>query len=825
MLNFWLQLFREDFMPHVYCLRDPAVIALHIASDAVIALSYFLISFSLLLLRHKRRDVKFGWMFMLFGIFIVACGATHLMAIYTLWHPVYRLEGAINAITALASLPTALHLLKLVPTVAKLPSQEQHQSESDERARAEGARKILQNVLDCATNISIIATDTEGKITIFNRGAESMLGYSSDEMVGKKKATVIHLESEVTARELELSKQTGRRVEGPDVFVEKARNAQAEGEEWTYVRKDGSHFIVNLMVNSLRDASGATIGFVGVAMDVSARKKAEAAARASDLTFRLVVESVVDYALIMLDTAGYVASWNAGAERLTGYSKDEIAGQHFSVFYLPEDVDRKLLEEELRIAVQLGRYAVEGWRVRKDASRFPAEVSITALRDDTGQLVGFAKLVHDVTARKVTDERFQLVVEAAPGAMVMVGVDGLITLVNTQTERVFGWSRSELLGQPLEILLPDRFHRRNGGFLDAFFSSPTARAMGAGSDLFGRRKDGSEVPIEIGLNACETSHGQFILASVIDITDRKFHETQARELEDREILRTSELESANIKLTEFSRMLQESNGELQDFASVAAHDLQEPLRKVQAFGDRLKAIFLAGNLEPTAIDYLDRMLRATSRMHALINDLLSFSRIATQTRPFESVDLMRVAREVLSDLEEPINGTGAIVELERLPVVEADPMQMRQLLQNLIGNSLKFHKPGEAPTVRIWGGLTNSPQYPEGACQFVVKDNGIGFDEKYLDRIFTVFQRLHSRAEYEGTGVGLAICRKIVHRHGGELTAVSAPGEGAAFQVTLPRRPAIAQAVDYDGVFALAPALTFYSAINPATAQEKVLHE
>jgi PAS domain S-box-containing protein len=819
MLNFWLQLFRDDFMPHVYCLRDPAVIALHIGSDAVIAFSYFVIPFALLLLRHKRRDIKYGWMFMLFGIFIVACGATHLMAIYTLWHPVYRLEGLIKGITAIASLPTALLLLKLVPTVAKLPSQEQHRRESEERARAEAAWKTLQNVLDCATNISIIAGDIEGGITIFNRGAENMLGYRSDEMIGKS-PLVFHLESEVIARGLELTQETGRQVQGAEVFVEDLRRGRTEEREWTYVRKDGSRFSVNLVVNSLRDASGEALGFLGVAMDISARKKAEAAARASDQSFRLVVESVVDYALIMLDTAGYVVSWNAGAERLKGYSKDEIAGQHVSVFYQPEDVARDLPAEELRVVAQLGSYAVEGWRVRKDGSRFQAEVSITAVRDDTGQLVGFAKLVHDITARKVTDERFQLVVEAAPSAMVMVGVDGLITLVNTQAERLFGWNRSEMLGQPFEILLPDRFRQRLAGFLEAFFSSPTMPAREAGSDLFGRRKDGSEAPIEIALNPCETSQGHFILASIIDITDRKFHETQARELEEREILRTSELEAANIKLIESSRMLEESNRELQDFASVAAHDLQEPLRKVQAFGDRLKAIIVAGNPDPTALDYLNRMLRATSRMHALINDLLSFSRVATQARPFESVDLLRVAREVLSDLEERINGTGAIVELERLPVVEADPTQMRQLLQNLIGNSLKFHKPGEAPVVRIWGELINSHQYPEGAGQFVVKDNGIGFDEKYLDRIFTVFQRLHSRTEYEGTGVGLAICRKIVNRHGGEITAVSAPGEGAAFQVTLPRRPAIAQAVDYGGVLASAGALT----LDPATHQEKVLH-
>jgi light-regulated signal transduction histidine kinase (bacteriophytochrome) len=186
--------------------------------------------------------------------------------------------------------------------------------------------------------------------------------------------------------------------------------------------------------------------------------------------------------------------------------------------------------------------------------------------------------------------------------------------------------------------------------------------------------------------------------------------------------------------------------------------------------------------------------------------------VASQARPFESVDLTRIAREVLSDLEESINASGAVVHLESLPVVRADPTQMRQLLQNLIGNSLKFHKPGVVPTVRIWGELMNSPQYPEGAGQFVVQDNGIGFDEKYLDRIFTVFQRLHTRAEYEGTGVGLAICRKIVQRHGGEITAVSAPGEGAAFQVTLPRRPPTALAADSESVLAF-PAMPKF---NPA---------
>jgi len=230
-----------------------------------------------------------------------------------------------------------------------------------------------------------------------------------------------------------------------------------------------------------------------------------------------------------------------------------------------------------------------------------------------------------------------------------------------------------------------------------------------------------------------------------------------------------------------SNKLRASNMELQDFASVASHDLQEPLRKVQVFGTRLKTAY-SGVLDTQGQDHLDRMLHAGRRMQTLVEDLLAFSRVTSQGRAFVKVDLNTVTRDVLSDLEVRIAETGARVEVGDLPVIEADPVQMRQLLQNLIGNALKFHQKEVAPWIRI-----RAEAAPEASCfQLIVEDNGIGFDEKYLDRIFTVFQRLHGRAEYQGTGIGLAICRKIAHRHSGEITAISAPGKGAAFVVTLP---------------------------------------
>jgi len=250
-----------------------------------------------------------------------------------------------------------------------------------------------------------------------------------------------------------------------------------------------------------------------------------------------------------------------------------------------------------------------------------------------------------------------------------------------------------------------------------------------------------------------------------------------------------QLATANAELTESTVRLEQSNRELQDFASVASHDLQEPLRKVQAFGDRLLSGY-GPALDQQGQDYLDRMLKATKRMQSLIHDLLTFSRVSSKARSFLPVDLAQVTREVLSDLEVRIAETNALVEVGDLPTIDADAMQMRQLLQNLIGNALKFHQQGKPASVRVYAEMADMGPAAVGMCRLVVEDQGIGFDEKYLDRIFTVFQRLHSRSEYEGTGVGLAVCRKIAQRHGGDITATSMVGEGATFRVALPSRHA-----------------------------------
>jgi light-regulated signal transduction histidine kinase (bacteriophytochrome) len=249
------------------------------------------------------------------------------------------------------------------------------------------------------------------------------------------------------------------------------------------------------------------------------------------------------------------------------------------------------------------------------------------------------------------------------------------------------------------------------------------------------------------------------------------------------------------KAAELSR----SNAELEQFAYVASHDLQEPLRKIQAFGDRLKSKCDAVKLEEGR-DYLERMQNAAARMQTLINDLLTFSRVISTTQPFVAVDLAVVTNEVLTDLEVRIEQTKAKIEVGNLPIIEADPLQMRQLLQNLIGNALKFQPANAQPVVKIDAQIVKRG-FSSGAeadpldelCQLTIQDNGIGFEEKYSEKIFAVFQRLHGRNEYEGTGVGLAVCRRITDRHGGTITATSKLGEGATFMVSLPVKHPLAE--------------------------------
>ena len=364
---------------------------------------------------------------------------------------------------------------------------------------------------------------------------------------------------------------------------------------------------------------------------------------------------------------------------------------------------------------------------------------------------------HDDIERKVlartaelqaSEERYRLLFESSPLPMWVYDLDTLAFLaVNNAAMHHYGYAREEFLGMTIKDIRPpeDLPSLQNN-----LMASEGKESIDVAGGWRHRKKDGVIIDVEITSHALLFAGRRAKLVMAIDITERK---------------------RAEEKLKDFTAKLEQSNRELQDFASVASHDLQEPLRKIQAFGERLKAKYSEA-LSEQGCDYLERMQSAAGRMRTLIDDLLTFSRVTTKAQPFVPVDLAETVQGVLSDLEVRIEQSGGKVEVAPLPSIDADPLQMRQLLQNLISNGLKFHRAGESPVVKIYirpsnghSGSLPSTQPVNGMCQLIVEDNGIGFEEKYTDRIFTIFQRLHGRGEYEGTGIGLAVCRKIAERH------------------------------------------------------------
>lgn len=362
-------------------------------------------------------------------------------------------------------------------------------------------------------------------------------------------------------------------------------------------------------------------------------------------------------------------------------------------------------------------------------------------------------------------ERFRSLVESAPDAVVITDKHGKIILVNAQTEKLFGYVRKELIGLPVETLIPQRYRGHHPDYRHKYHEAPHARPMGSGKELFGLKKSGEEFPVEISLNVMETDEGRLVSAAIRDVTAQK--------------AAAEEIKNANARLTHQADALEKSNLELQHFAYVVSHDLQTPLRSISGFVQLLQQEY-GDKLDEQAVEWIRRTVLGTQRMQTLIRDIMAYSRVETRVHRFTRLSLNEVFAEAVDVLADSIRESNARVNREELPEVLADRPQMVQLLQNLIGNAIKYK--GEVQPQVTVSGADQGIEW-----QVTVKDNGIGIASEHFQRIFDVFQRLHTQKAIPGTGIGLSICRRVVLRHGGRIWVESEPGKGSSFHFTIPK--------------------------------------
>ncbi len=598
---------------------------------------------------------------------------------------------------------------------------------------------------------AIVVVNQSGEIVLLNIRAENEFGYSRDELLGQQVKTII-------------PKGFAERLiaDGTRSAAEALAQQIGTGIELIGLRKDQSQFPIEIMLSPLEDAEGILV--TAAIRDISVRKAAEKHLGQMEGRYRGLLEAAPD-AMVVVDQAGAIVLLNVRAEKEFGYSRDELLGQQVKTI-IPKGFAERLIADGTRsaaeaLAQQIGT-GIELVGRRKNGSEFPIEIMLSPLENAEGILVTAA--IRDISVRKTAEKhlgqmegKYRGLLEAAPDAMVVVNRSGQMVLLNARAENEFGYRRDELIGQQVKTIIPEGFAERL--IADALRSAEDALAqqIGAGIELTGRRKDGSQFPIEIMLSPLESAEGLLVTAAVRDISVRKMAE-------------------ANLlnKVEELNR----SNVELGQFAYIASHDLQEPLRMVASYTQLLSRRY-KGKLDSDADEFIAFAVDGADRMQRLIQDLLAYSRVGTKGTDLLDTSSEEALQRALVNLGEAIRESGAMVTHDSMPAVLADEMQLVQLFQNLIGNAIKYQSSG---TPRVHVSVTRDG---EKKWIFAVKDNGLGIDPQYFERIFGMFQRLHKRDEFAGTGIGLAICKKIVERHGGSISVESQPGHGSTFRFTL----------------------------------------
>jgi PAS domain S-box-containing protein len=598
---------------------------------------------------------------------------------------------------------------------------------------------------------AMVVVNQGGEIVLLNVQAEKQFGYSRDELIGQKVKNII---PEGFAERLI--------ADGTRTAAEALAQQIGTGIELIARRKDKTEFPIEIMLSPLESTEGTLV--TAAIRDISVRRAAEKHLGQMEGRYRGLLEAAPD-AMVVVNPAGEIVLLNVQAEKQFGYQRDELVGQKVKNI-IPEGFAERLIADGTRsaadaLAQQMGT-GIELIGRRKNRSAFPIEIMLSPLESSEGTLVTAA--IRDISVRKTAEKhlaqmegRYRGLLEAAPDAMVVVNQSGLIVLLNVQAEKKFGYHRDELVGQKVKNIIPEGFAERLVADALRSVEDALAQQIGTGIELTGRRKNGTQFPIELMLSPLESAEGILVTAAVRDITVRK---------------------QADANLLSKVEELKRSNEELGQFAYIASHDLQEPLRMVASY-TQLLARRYKGKLDSDADEFIAFAVDGASRMQRLIQDLLAYSRVGTKGRDMVEISSEEALQQALINLRGAIEEKGALVTHDSLPPVIADDMQLVQLFQNLVGNAIKYQSSG-IPKVHI-----SAVKNGDNKWTFSVKDNGLGIDPQYFEKIFGMFQRLHKREEFDGTGIGLAICKKIVERHGGSITVESQPGQGSTFRFGL----------------------------------------
>ena len=642
------------------------------------------------------------------------------------------------------------------------------------RHKVESSEDKLKSFIEAASQ-GIIGISADGRISLVNRRTEEMFGYSRAELLGQ--------ELELLLPERFRTSHLGHRA---SYFAAPRIRPMGAGMELAGRRKDGSEFPIEIGLSHVNTPEG-PLAF-GMVSDISERRRTEAELAASENKLSSFVEAASE-AILGVGDGGRIMLVNRRTEEMFGYTRGELLGMELGLlvpdrFRAAHAADSAGFFSRPRVR-HMGT-EIELFGRRKDGTEFPADIGLTHVYTPDGPLV-FA-LVKDVSEPRkaaaelervnhelrrsnvelrASEEKFRACFEGASQPILGIAKDGRILLVNRRTEQMFGYTRQEMLGQSVAMLYPER---RASGYLARIERAFTDPTIGTEEDPNGerafRRKDGSEFPYTAGVSQVDLPDGPILFGMINDISESK---------------------RAADELKHVNQELRRSYAELEQFAHVASHDLQEPLRMVSSYLQLIERRY-NDRLDDDGREFIHFAVDGAKRMKALIQDLLELSRAGTNSAHYQIVEAGLLLENALSNLKTAIDESKAQINFDPLPTIAADPVLFTQVFQNLIANAIKFQK-DTAPHVHI------SARRQGRAWIFSVKDNGIGIEPHHRDRIFRIFERLHNSEQFSGSGIGLAITRKIVERHGGRIWVESQPGTGSTFYFSISAEMATANAV------------------------------